>query len=69
MEYGKELETPGVPPEPMPGSKKFNIKYSSLNGKLNIDLNNPDMDMRNHSWKMLLITKEPPLYNEHTTLD
>lgn len=44
-------------------SKKFNIKYSSLNGKLNIDLNNPDMDIPPFL-EDLLITKEPPLYNE-----
>ncbi len=44
-------------------SKKFNIKYSSLNGELNIDLNNPDMDIPPFL-EDLLITKEPPLDNE-----
>ena len=51
-EDGARLEIPGVKPEPMPGSKKFSIKFSNLDGTLKIVSNNPDMDM------------EPPLLDD-----
>ena len=51
-EDGARLEIPGVPPEPIHGSKKFSIKFSNLDGTLKIVSNNPDMDM------------EPPLLDD-----
>ena len=44
-EDGARLEIPGVPPEPIHGSKKFSIKFSNLDGTLRIASNNPDIDI------------------------
>ena len=43
-EDGARLEIPGVPPEPIHGSKKFSIKFSNLDGILKIVLNNSNMN-------------------------
>ena len=45
IEYEEKLEIPGVKSKPMPGSKKFSIKFSNLDGTLKIVSNNSDVDM------------------------
>ena len=68
IEYEEKLEIPGVKSKPMPGSKKFSIKFSNLDGTLRIVSNNSDVDMEPSFLDGMRIFRETPSYNEKPLL-
>ena len=68
IEYEEKLEIPGVKSKPMPGSKKFSIQFSNLDGTLRIVSNNSDVDMEPSFLDGMRIFRETPSYNEKPLL-
>ena len=60
------LEIPGVPPEPMHGSKKLSVKFSNCDGKLKIHATDPDIE--SGLLDGTSIFREPPQFNEQLLL-
>ena len=66
IEDGVRREIPGVPPEPLPGSKKLSVKFSNCDGELKIHATDPDIE--SGLLDGTSIFREPPLFNEQLLL-